>query len=187
LCKKPLAVLGNQGACVIAKSYEMKAAGVQTGEPIWEAVKKCPKGIFLKRDFQWYEVLSRRLLEVVREFSPTVEYYSIDEFFFQIAPLPGSCQQTAETLRDRIWRTVGVPVTVGLARSRSLAKLISDQAKPFGALALLVPDAERALLAQRPVADITGIAGRRAAKLASHGIHTCLEFAQADRRLIRML
>jgi nucleotidyltransferase/DNA polymerase involved in DNA repair len=172
---------------VIAKSYEMKATGVQTGEPIWEAKQKCPRGVYLKRDFRWYEVLSRRMLEAVREFSPVVEYYSIDEFFFQISPLPGrSYQQTAEVLRDHIWRTVGVPVTVGIARSRTLAKLISDTAKPFGALAVLDPDRERQLLAARPVADITGIAGRRAAKLASHGIGTCLEFAQADRRLIRM-
>src|SRR5437870_7875710 len=82
LCAKPVGVLGNQGACVIAKSYEMKAAGVQTGMPIWEAVKRCPQGVYVKRDFRWYEVLSRLMLEVVRTFSPAVEYYSIDEFFF---------------------------------------------------------------------------------------------------------
>ena len=83
LLEKPVGVLGNQGACVIAKSYEMKAAGVKTGEPIWEALVKCPEGIYVKRDFRWYEVLSRLMLDVVRELSPRVEYYSIDEFFFQ--------------------------------------------------------------------------------------------------------
>ena len=61
LVGKPVAVLGNQGACVIAKSYEMKAAGVQTGEPIWDALKKCPQGVFVKRDFRWYEALSREI------------------------------------------------------------------------------------------------------------------------------
>src|SRR5918994_614086 len=92
---KPVGVLGNQGACVIAKSYEMKAAGVKTGEPIWDAVKKCPEGINVKRDFRWYEVLSRKMLDVVREFSPRVEYYSIDEFFFEAMPLEGrTFQQT---------------------------------------------------------------------------------------------
>src|SRR5207253_8954604 len=73
---KPIGVLGNQGAFVIAKSYEMKASGVKTGEPIWEALVKCPQGVYVKRDFRWYEVLSRRMLEVVHEFSPRVEYYS---------------------------------------------------------------------------------------------------------------
>src|SRR5262249_58267707 len=70
---KPVGVLGNQGAFVIAKSYEMKAAGVKTGEPVWEAVVKCPDGVYLKRDFRWYEVLSRGMLGVVREVSPEVE------------------------------------------------------------------------------------------------------------------
>ena len=59
---------GQSGACVIAKSYEMKSAGVKTGTPIWDALKLCPKGIYVKRDFRWYEVLSLRMLDVVREF-----------------------------------------------------------------------------------------------------------------------
>lgn len=188
LLGKPVGVLGNQGACVIAKSYEMKKAGVKTGEPTWDALTKCPEGVYVKRDFRWYEVLSRAMLEVVRQFSPRVEYYSIDEFFFEAVGLPGcTLQATAEALRDRVLRDVGVPVTVCIARSKTLAKLISDTAKPFGALALLDPDAERALLAGRPVTDITGIAGRRGARLAEHGIHTCLDFANTDRRLLRSL
>jgi nucleotidyltransferase/DNA polymerase involved in DNA repair len=78
LRQKPVGVLGNQGACVIAKSYELKAKGVATGEPIWEALRKYPDSIFVKRDFRWYEVLSRQLLALMQEFSPAVEYYSID-------------------------------------------------------------------------------------------------------------
>src|SRR5580765_3989037 len=80
---KPVGVLGNQGACVIAKSYEMKAAGVKTGMPIWDALPLCPNGIFIKRDFRWYEVLSHCILDLVRDVSPRVEYYSIDEMFFE--------------------------------------------------------------------------------------------------------
>jgi nucleotidyltransferase/DNA polymerase involved in DNA repair len=103
-------------------------------------------------------------------------------------PLRGlSLQATAEAVRDRIWRDVRVPVTVGVARTRTLAKLISDTAKPFGARAVLDPDAERDLLARLPVTEVSGIAGRRAARLAGHGITTCLEFARADRRLVRRL
>ena len=183
---KPVGVLGNQGACVIAKSYEMKAAGVETGMPIWEALVKCPDGVYVKRDFRWYEVLSRLMLDVVRELSPRVEYYSIDEFFFLAVPPRGQTfQELAEAIRDRIWERVGVPVTVGIARTRTLAKLISDSAKPFGALAVLDREAEEALLADRPVTEITGIAGRRAARLSPWGIRTCLDLARADRRLVR--
>ena len=188
LIGKPVGVLGNQGACVIAKSYEMKKAGVQTGMPIWDAVVKCPQGVYLKRDFRWYEVLSRRMLDVMRRLSPRVEYYSIDEFFFEPWPATGqSLQSHAEALRDQIKREVGVPVTVGIARTKTLAKLISDTAKPEGALALLDSDAERILLERRPVTDITGIAGRRAKRLEPYGIRSCLDLALADRCLVRSL
>jgi len=185
---KPVGVLGNQGAFVIAKSYEMKAKGVKTGEPIWEALVKCPDGVYVKRDFRWYEVLSRRMLDVVREFSPEVEYYSIDEFFFQALPsVGGSFQATAERMRQRILEEVGVPVTVGIARSKTLAKLVSDTSKPFGAVALLDRDAERALLDRTAVREVCGIGGRRAAKLAENGIVTALDFALAERRQVRQL
>ncbi|MFO0893210.1 MAG: nucleotidyltransferase [Isosphaeraceae bacterium] len=188
LLGKPVGVLGNQGACVIAKSYEMKAVGVKTGEPIWEALVKCPEGIYVKRDFRWYEVLSRLMLDVMGELSPKVEYYSIDEFFFQAVVARGQTfQALAESMRDRIWERVKVPVTVGIARTRTLAKLISDAAKPFGALAVTNREAEERLLAGQPVTEITGIAGRRAARLAPWGILTCLDLARADRRLVRSL
>jgi nucleotidyltransferase/DNA polymerase involved in DNA repair len=188
LVGKPVGVLGNQGACVIAKSYEMKAAGVKTGTPIWDALRLCPQGIYLKRDFRWYEVLSRRLLAAVREFSPEVEYYSIDEFFFRAVPHRGlSLQGTAEALRDRALQAAGVPVTVGVARSKTLAKLVSDTAKPFGARAVLDRGAERELLGRAPVTEVSGIAQRRAARLAPHGITTCLDLARADRAFVRKL
>ncbi|MHC5544803.1 DNA polymerase Y family protein, partial [Singulisphaera rosea] len=148
LVDMPVGVLGNQGACVIAKSYEMKAAGVKTGEPIWEALKKCPDGLYVKRDFRWYEVLSRRMLEIVRDLSTRVEYYSIDEFFFDATSPRGEAPEAyAKRIRDRIWEELRVPVTVGIARSRTLAKLISDSAKPFGFKAVLNRDEEERLLA----------------------------------------
>jgi nucleotidyltransferase/DNA polymerase involved in DNA repair len=184
----PVGVLGNQGACVIAKSYEMKAHGVQTGEPIWDAMKKCPLGVYVKRDFRWYEILSRMMLEIVREYSQCVEYYSIDEFFFDATP-PRSlgCQRYAVKIRDAIMERVSVPVTVGIARTRTLAKLISDTGKPFGAVAVLDRKTEEAILARNAVTEVTGIAGRRERRLQPWGIRTCLDLADADRRLIREL
>src|SRR5215213_4974126 len=188
LVDKAVGVLGNQGACVIAKSYEMKKAGVATGMPIWEALKLCPDGVYVKRDFRWYDMLSRRMLDVVRELSPRVEYYSIDEFFFAAVPLPGEThQELADAIRVRIRERVGVPVTVGIARTKTLAKLISDSAKPDGAKAVLDEDAEAELLAGLPVTEITGIAGRRERRLLPWGIRTCLDLARADRRLVRSL
>lgn len=185
---KPVGVLGNQGACVIAKSYEMKGRGVRTGEPIWDAQVKCPDGIYIKRDFRWYEALSRMMLDTVREESRRVEYYSIDECFFRAEPGKGeSFAGLARSLRDRIKDRIGVPVTVGIARTRTLAKLAADVSKPAGARAIMGRDDEEELLDGLPVTEIAGIAGRRAEKLAAWGITTCLHLARADRLLVRRL
>lgn len=185
---KPVGVLGNQGACVIAKSYEMKAAGVSTGAAIWDALAVCPSGVYLKRDFRWYEVLSRRMLEVMRGISRRVEYYSIDEFFFVAEPRRGeSFEGLARRVRDALWGEAGVPATVGLARTRTLAKLLSDTAKPFGAAVALDRREEEGLLGRTPVTEIAGIAGRRAARLRPWGVSTCLDFARLDRGLARSL
>jgi nucleotidyltransferase/DNA polymerase involved in DNA repair len=128
------------------------------------------------------------MLEAMRDLSPKVEYYSIDEFFFEaVSPPGGDYQELAVSVRDRVMERVRVPVTVGIARTRTLAKLISDAAKPFGALAILDPAGEESLLAARPVTDVTGIAGRRQRRLQPWGIRTCLDLARADRRLIRQL
>src|SRR4051812_17719583 len=188
LVGKPVGVLGNNGACVIAKSYEMKARGVKTGTTIWDAAKLCPEGVYVKRDFYWYEVLSRKMLDIVGTFSPRVEYYSIDEFFFRAQPSRGrSLGDTARSIRDHIRETTGLPVTIGVARTRTLAKLFSDTAKPFGAVAVLTRDHERALLARLPVTEISGIAGRRATRLTPYGIRTCLDLADADGKLVKKL
>jgi DNA polymerase V len=181
----PVGVLGNQGACVIARNYPMKKFGVKVGEPIWEAKVKCPDGVYVKRDFRWYETLSRRMLAEVGLFSPTVEYYSIDEFFWRGE---ASCENNAaEKVRDHIQKAVGVPMTVAYARTRTLAKLFADTAKPFGAVVITDRDRERELLAKTPVTEIAGIARRKAARLEPHGIRTCLDLANASGLLVRKL
>ena len=180
----PVGVLGNHGACIIAKSYEMKAFGVTTGMPIWDAVPICPDGIYVKRDFNWYETLSRQLLALVKAISPLVEYYSVDEMFFSVEH---PTRQTARGLQRRVLETIGVPVSVGIAPTKILAKLSSDTNKPFGCHVISDDDARRELLRGLPVTEVTGIARRSAAKLATHGITTCDQFVLADRRLIRKL
>jgi DNA polymerase V len=182
----PVAVLGNQGACVIARSYELRQTGVKVGDPVWEAAKICPQAVFIQRDFRWYEVLSRQMYEVVCSFSPCVEYYSIDEFFFTVRPQPGeTLTELAVRIRDTIREQTGLPVTVAIARTRTLAKLLADTAKPFGARAVVDPDEQRQLLAHLPVTEIAGIAGRRQARLAPYGVKSCLDLARMDRRLVR--
>jgi nucleotidyltransferase/DNA polymerase involved in DNA repair len=187
----PVGVLGNQGAVVIAKSYELKRAGVQTGMVIWDAVRLCPEAIFLKRDFRWYEMLSRKMLTLLQEVSPQVEYYSIDEMFFDAGWLSQNfgrpLAEAAVLLQRRMLDDVGVPTSLGISRSRTLAKLASDARKPFGCTVLLDPGEIRAFLANLPVEELSGIAEKSRVKLAAHGIRTCLDLADADRHLVRRL
>ncbi len=180
----PLGVLGNHGACIIAKSYELKAAGVPTGMAIWEAVPRCPQAVYIKRDFRWYEVLSRKMLAIVHQYSPKVEFYSIDEQFFTAVE---ASEAFATELQKKILKHVGVPVSIGIAPTKTLAKLISDSKKPFG-YGVVANEADRqALLRDRPVEDITGIGQRSAQTLDRYGIRTCEQFANADRAFIRWL
>lgn len=187
----PSGVLGNQGACVIAKSYEAKAMGVKTGMPIWDAVKCCPDGVFLKRDFRWYEVLSRQLLDLLRTVSPAVEYYSIDEMFFDAGEIPTvfsrPLPKAAVDLQHRVLNEIGIPVSMGISWTKTLAKLVSDTAKPFGCRVLLEEKDIQKFLGTHPVQEISGIGERSRIKLAAYGIKTCLQFSQADRKLIRNL
>jgi DNA polymerase V len=125
------------------------------------------------------------MLAIMREVSPAVEYYSIDEFFLAVDSVDPAA--FARQAQQAVLQRVGVPVTIGIARTKTLAKLVSDTAKPFGALALVGAEAERELLANRPASDITGVGRRRAATLAMHGIVTCLDFATAQPALIRRL
>ena len=182
-------VLGNQGACVIAKSYELKAKGVSTGMPIWDAAKLCPEAVFVKRDFRWYEVLSRKMLDVLHRVSPRVEYYSIDEMFFDATDLSqvfGLPRDEAVTeLQRRMLEEVGVPASIGIAATKTLAKLGSDSTKPFGCR-VLHEDVDSFLHSQ-PVGELCGIGRRSERKLAEHGILTCRDFSRADRLFIRDL
>ncbi len=187
---KAVGVLGNQGACVIAKSYEMKKAGVKTGGAIWDMQKLCPEAIFVKRDFYWYEVISKKILDLVKEFSLSVEYYSVDELFFDARQLTVAFQTTsmheaALALQQRILKLVGIPVSVGIAKTKTLAKLMSDNCKPFGCGVVLDEAARWELLRRLPVDAITGIARKGREKMENHGIYTCEHFAKANRWLVK--
>jgi nucleotidyltransferase/DNA polymerase involved in DNA repair len=180
----PVGILGNHGACIIAKSYEMKAYGIATGTPIWDAVKICPDGIYVKRDFAWYESISRRMLEFLKLESPRVEYYSVDEMFFLTER---ASEEFAKDLQQRVLQRIGIPVSIGIAPTKILAKLATGLRKPFGVC--VIPDDVSCveLLAGLPVTKITGIAKKSAQKLLKYGITTCDQFANTDRAMIRKI
>ncbi len=183
---KPIGILSNQGYFVVAKSLELKRCGVTTGESLPDAIKKCPHAVFVKRDFTLYNAMSDRFHAFMRYLSPECEEYSVDESFF-IMPQYEDAAAYALKVRDEVKKHIGLPVTVGLARSKTLAKLFSETAKPFGARTVLDPDEERQLLGELPISEVAGIASRRARRLAPFGINTCLDFIRCDPRFIRQV
>jgi nucleotidyltransferase/DNA polymerase involved in DNA repair len=113
-----------------------------------------------------------------------VEYYSIDEMFFDAAAIDFQC---AKALQQAILDATGVPVSVGVSLSKTLAKLASSSGKPLGCVVAVDQDSVSRLLQDRPVEKITGIARRSARRLEPYGIRTCEDFVRADRRLIHRL
>ena len=190
LRNKPVGVLGNQGACVIAKSYEMKARGVKTGEAIWESKEKCPDAIYIKRDFAWYESVSQKLFQYMLTIADKVEYYSIDEFFAKISSYfiekNGGLQETAQYIQKEILRNIGIPVSVGISPTKSISKFFSDACKPYG---IVTGDAQvfAKMFTLGKLDEIWGFSQRRVLTLKSHRIFTIGDFLNTSPSKIHSL
>lgn len=182
---KPVVVLSNNDACVVARSNEVKALGVKMGTPLFQMrslIQEHQIQVF-SSNYALYGDLSRRVMEVLGQFSSEVEVYSIDEAFLGLAGL--SCEIVAHHIRLTVKQWTGIPVSVGVATTKTLAKIANHQAKQQGGVCVL-HEAEP-LLAQLPVSDVWGIGRRLTQRLEAHGITTALHLQQADLALIRQL
>ncbi len=182
---KPVVVLSNNDACVVARSNEVKALGVKMGTPLFEMrslVHEHQIQVF-SSNYALYGDLSRRVMEVLGQFSSEVEVYSIDEAFLGLAGL--SCEMVAHHMRLTVKQWTGIPVSVGVATTKTLAKIANHQAKQQGGVCVL-HEAEP-LLAQVPVSEVWGIGRRLTQRLEAQGITTALHLQQADLAMIRQL
>jgi DNA polymerase-4 len=173
---KPIVV---GGGVVLAASYEAKAFGVRTAMSGRAAQRLCPNLIDVAPRFDAYTAASRAVFEIFRDTSPIVEPMSIDEAFIDVAGLwriAGTPTELAERLRARIADEVGLPITVGIARTKFLAKVASGVAKPDGLL-IVEPDGELAFLHPLPVQRLWGVGEITATKLNDRGIHTVADVA----------
>ena len=164
---------------VMAASYEAKAYGIHGGMGAGKARRLCPDAVFVAPRFEAYSEAGHALFEVFRDTSPVVEGLSIEEAFLDVRGLEhisGSPGDIARRLRRRVRAEVGLPVSVGVARTKILAKMASRQAKPDG---LLVVELERELefLHPIPVAKLWGVGASTAAKLHGRGIMTVGQMA----------
>src|SRR5690242_17891118 len=178
------------GGVVMAASYEAKRRGVKTAMGGRQALALCPDAVVVPPRMDAYSQASRLVFEIFRDTTPLVEGISIDEAFLEVGGLrriAGSPEQIATTLRRRVKDEVGLPISVGIARTKFLAKVASAVSKPDGLL-LVAPDREKEFLHPLPVERLWGVGKVTSAKLRSRGITTVAEVAQlSEAALVLML
>jgi DNA polymerase-4 len=168
------------GGVVLAASYEAKAHGVRTAMGGRQALLLCPNAIVVPPRMSAYSQASKDVFEVFGDTSPLVEPISIDEAFLDVSGLrrvSGEPVQIAARLREQVRQQVGLPITVGIARTKFLAKVASQEAKPDGLL-LVPPHRELAFLHPLPVRRLWGVGAKTAEKLQAHGIETVAQVAE---------
>jgi DNA polymerase V len=187
----PVVVLSNNDGCVIARSNEAKALGVAMGAP-WHMCKESfgKAGVVVRSsNYTLYGDMSARVMRVLSNFTPNLEIYSIDEAFLSFAGFEARCETHARELRRTVQQWTGIPVSVGIAPTKTLAKVANRLAKKDaaadGVLLLLSEQSQRDALGRLELTDLWGIAGRLAERLLAIGITTPLELRDADPRLIR--
>jgi DNA polymerase-4 len=177
------------GGVVLAASYEAKAFGVRTAMGGAYARRLCPQAVVVPPRMTAYTQASNAVFEVFRDTSPLVEAISVDEAFIEVGGLrrvSGTPVQIAARLRSEVRERVGLPITVGIARTKFLAKVASQEAKPDGLL-LVAPGQELAFLHPLPVRRLWGVGAVTADKLHAHGIETVAEVAELSESMLASL
>ena len=187
---RPIAVGGSAGGgVVLAASYEAKHFGVSGGMPGRRARELCPHITFVRGHFDRYQQLADSVMAILHSVTPEVERISIDEAFLDVSGsvhLFGPPDLIADRLRRQVRREVGLPISVGVARTKHLAKVASQVAKPDG-LVVVAPEREREFLAPLPVGLMWGIGPVAQAKLKADGIRTIGELAEASPGSVQQL
>lgn len=183
-------VLVSGGGVVLAASYEAKGRGVSTPMGLGPAKKLCPDAAVIRPRMQAYSAASKEVFAIFREMSPTVEGISIDEAFLDVGGMEhfaGTPIEIAERLRERVRERAGLPITVGVARTKFLAKVASGVAKPDGLL-VVQPEHELEFLHPLRVERLWGVGKVTARKLHEHGLTTVGDVARrGEDELIALL
>lgn len=184
---KPVAVSGSSSRTVIlTASYEARAYGVKTGMTLWEARQKCPELILVPTNNRLYTWVSSRIIDIMRDYTPLVEVFSIDEAFLDITGsigLFGSAERICFLIKSRIKSRFGITCSIGVAPNKLLAKLASDMQKPDGLTFIRNSDITHTL-EQLPVKALCGIGRKMEQHLLMMGIRTCGELGRFDARLL---
>ncbi|MDR8020492.1 Y-family DNA polymerase [Nesterenkonia aerolata] len=193
LRNRPVVVLSNNDGCCVALSPEAKALGIPLGEPWFKLAAQAPQYGLVARssNYELYGDMSARVMRLLNQCSAWVEVYSIDEAFVGVRGTPQQLKAWGHQVKERIWQELGLPVCVGIAPTKTLAKLANKTAKKIPVLAGVccweaVPVQRReALLASLPVIEVWGIAVRLTKRLYAMGIESIAQLRDADPAAMR--
>ncbi len=186
----PSVVAGDKASrhsIILAKSTPAKKYGIHTGEPLFQALEKCPDLVIVPPDYGLYVEASRHFVELLRQFSPNVEQYSIDEAWVDMTGcgrLFGAPLLAAEKMRQRINEELGFTVNIGISSNKLLAKMAGDFEKPNKIHTLFPEEMERKMW-PLPVRDLFLVGAATENKLSKMGIYTIGDLARAELPLIR--
>ena len=189
---RPMAVAGDpeqRHGIVLAKNYEAKAFGVQTGDPLWLAKQKCPDIIFAPPHYDRYLQFSQMAKEIYSDYTDQVEPFGLDECWLDVTGsinLFGSGKTIADTLRERIKKELGITASVGVSFNKVFAKLGSDLKKP-DATTMILPDQFRETVWPLPVSELLYVGKATHQKLRKYGIRTIGDLALTDVRFLEQV
>ncbi len=177
----------NRHGIILAKSMPAKKYGIQTGEPLFQAVEKCPHLKIVPPDYELYVQASRGFVNILRQFSPKVEQYSIDEAWVDMTGterLWGTPRTAAELMRRRIYEELGFTVNIGISSNKLLAKMAGDFEKP-NKVHTLFPEEVSEKMWPLKVRELFLVGAKTEVKLKRLGIYTIGDLAKADGAFIR--
>ena len=191
---KVVVVLSNNDGCVVARSPEAKALGIPEGMPFFQLAEKFPGAEIhaLSSNYTLYGDMSRRVMNILRDSAPDIFVYSIDEAFLMLDESPymkTDFKLWGEELAAKVRKWTGMPVSIGIARTKTLAKMASKFAKRYPGYhkcSFIETDEQRQkALALFPVEDVWGIGRRHAARLKERGVQTALDFTRLNADSVR--
>jgi len=191
LAHKPVVVLSSNDGCVISRSEEAKALGIPMGEPHFKLRSLIEaKGVAVfSSNFELYRDVSRRVVDTLTKWTNDIEVYSVDESFVKLNMPDGQLHDVAHALRAHIARTTGIPVSVGVAPTKTLAKVATHFAKPgrggSGARVLTESSTITHTLSTFPIDEVWGIGRQLTRTLEAHGIHTAGALIASDEAWLR--
>lgn len=182
---KPVCVVSGQRGCVISRSKEAKEMGIPMGQPLFMAQKEFPDCIYINANHYNYSQISDEVMDILKEISPCIEVYSIDEAFVDLTGLSKlykmNYYKLAQHIRELILKETAIPVSIGVSRTKALAKLASDKSKDTknhvciaGKMGVIK------LLKQAKIGEVWGIGRRLEPKLKGHGIRTAYDYVQKN-------